>query len=169
MTKDLVRIGQLGRAHGVHGEIALDGTSLTAEELEQVKTFTWTKAGVRRTLVLLGARPTQGRVLVHFAGVTDRDRAAELTLGALLIERSKLPATGPGEAYTFELVGMRVEDTTGRALGEITDVMRTGAHPIWVVRGERELLIPAAEPIIQNVDLEARVITVILPPGLEDL
>ena len=169
MTMDLVRIGQLGRAHGLQGEIALDGSSLTAEELERVKHFTWRKAGTRRSMILDGARPVHGRVLVHFAGIDDRERAAELTLGELLIDRSKLPAAGPGEAYTFELVGLKVVDASGRALGTITDVMRTGAHPLWVVRGERELLIPATEPFVKSVDLEAGVITVTLPAGLEEL
>ena len=47
--------------------------------------------------------------------------------------------------------------------------MRTGAHPIWVVQGERELLIPVTEAVVRNVDLEAGVITVTLPPGLDQL
>jgi 16S rRNA processing protein RimM len=169
MTMDQVRVGQLGRAHGIHGEIALDGASLTAEELEQVKTFTWRKAGARRVLVLEGARPIHGRVLVRFAGIGDRERAAELTLGELLVERSQLPATGPGEAYTFELVGLTVQDASGRSLGRIIEVMRTAAHPIWVVRGEKELLVPVTDLVVQNVDLEAGVITVRLPAGLEEL
>jgi len=169
MTKDEVRVGYLGRAHGVQGEIALDGASLTAEDLEQVKNFTWRKAGARRALVLEEARPIHGRVLVRFAGIRDRERAAELTLGELLVERSQLPATGPGEAYTFELVGLTVVDTTGRTLGRITEVMRTAAHPVWVVHGEKELLIPVADHIVQSVDLEAGVIIVTLPPGLDEL
>ncbi|TMQ73042.1 MAG: 16S rRNA processing protein RimM [Candidatus Eisenbacteria bacterium] len=170
MTTESVRIGQLGRAHGVHGEIALDGVSLTPEELEQLRSFTWRKSGVaERALVLEAVRPMHGRLLVRFSGFTQRERVAELTLGELWVERSKLPPPGPGEAYTFQLVGLRVVDSAGRELGVLREIMRTGAHPIWVVRGERELLVPAAAPIVRNVDLEAGVITVDLPPGLEQL
>jgi 16S rRNA processing protein RimM len=169
MTMDLVRIGQLGRAHGVHGEIALDGSSLSVEELERLKTFTWRKAGAERSLVLVEVRPIHGRLLARFSGFSVREQVAELTLGELLVERSKLPASGPGEAYTFELVGLRVVDTTGRELGVVAEVMRTGAHPIWVVRGEREILIPAADPFVRQVDLEAGVVTVALPEGLDQL
>jgi 16S rRNA processing protein RimM len=166
---DLVRIGQLGRAHGLRGEIALDGCSLTAEELERVRTFTWKRSGVERAVVLREARPIHGRVLVQFEGIAAREQAAELTLGTLWAERTRLPASGPGEAYTFELVGLRVVDEAGRDLGVLADVMRTGAHPIWVVRGEREILVPATDPFIRNVDLDSGVITVALPPGLESL
>src|SRR5262245_30045770 len=170
MTTDLVRIGQLGRAHGVHGEIALDGACLTPDELERVSGFTWRKRGAApRTLRLEAARPIQGRILVRFAGVTDRDQAAALTLGELLAERAVLPAPGPDEAYNFQLVGLRVVDVAGKELGVLKEIMRTGAHPVWVVRGERELLVPAAAPIVQRVDLEAGVITVDLPAGVGEL
>lgn len=169
MDEDLVQIGQLGRAHGVHGEIALDGSSLTAEELETVRRFTWRKPGAERPLKLIDARPIHGRLLVRFEGFRVREKVAELTLGTLWVERSRLPASGPGEAYTFELVGLKVVDTGGRELGVLAEVMRTGAHPIWVVRGERELLVPATDAFVRGVDLEAGVITVDLPAGLESL
>jgi len=170
MATDLVRIGQLGRAHGVHGEMALDGCSLSAAELEALREVEWRKPPAPpRTLTLESTRPIHGRILVRFHGVADRDQAAALTLGEILVERARLPAAGPGQAYTFELVGLRVVEAGGRELGVVTDVMRSGAHPIWVVKGARELLIPATPPIVQDVDLEARVITVALPAGLEDL
>ncbi len=169
MTPGLVRVGQLGRPHGVHGEIALDGVSLTASELERMRSFTWSKSGASRSLVLEAARPTHGRLLVRFAGVSSREQAAALTLGELMAEAAALPAPGPDEAYTFQLVGLRVVDATGRELGILSEVMSTGAHPIWVVRGERELLIPAAPPIVQSVDLEAGVAVVRLPAGLDQL
>src|SRR5262249_53937758 len=102
-------------------------------------------------------------------GIHSREQASELTLGELMAESSALPPPGPDEAYTFQLLGLRVVDATGRELGVLSDVMTTGAHPIWVVRGERELLIPAAAPIVQGVDLEAGVVMVQLPAGLDQL
>jgi 16S rRNA processing protein RimM len=109
------------------------------------------------------------RMLVRFAGIDDRDHAAELTKGELLAERAALPDPGPGVMYTFQLIGLRVETEDGRALGTLADVMPTGAHPIYVVRGARELLVPATAETVRRVDLEAGVITVTLPAGLEEL
>ena len=168
---DLVRIGLLGRAHGVRGEIALEGGSLSAAELERIGTFTWKRRDADQplTLTLEAARDVHGRVLVRFAGIADRDRAAELTRGELLAERAELPDPGPGVAYTFQLVGLQVVDETGRALGVVADVLPTAAHPVWVVRGERELLIPAVPHVVRGIDLERGVISVTLPAGLEDL
>ena len=166
----LVRVGRLGRAHGVRGEIGLDRVELTAEELAAVSDFVWEgPAGARRELRLVTARPAGGRVLIQFENVDDRDQASALAGGALLADRSRLPDPGPGELYVFQLMGLRVVDVGGRELGVIEDVLRTGANPVYVVRGAREILIPAIEPVVRNVDLESGVVTVDLPPGLEDL
>jgi len=166
----LVRIGRLGRPHGLRGEVVLDQISLTSDELEAIGEFTWQgPAGEHRELRLVGVRPAGNHFLIHFEGVDDRDAAARLTLGALLVSRERVPDPGPGMAYTFQLVGMTVVDGGGRMLGVVEDVVQTGAHPVYVVRGEREILVPAAEPFVRRVDFEAGVITVDLPTGLEDL
>jgi 16S rRNA processing protein RimM len=106
---------------------------------------------------------------VRFAGVADRDQAAALTRGDLWAEPGALPDPGPGVAYTFQLLGLRVVEQDGRELGLLAEVLRTAAHPVWVVRGARELLVPATETVVKHVDLAAGVITVALPAGLEDL
>ena len=165
-----MRIGRLGRTHGVQGELNLDGASLTALELHAIQRFTWRRAGVpERTLTLVSARPALARMLVVFEGVTVKERAAELTNGELWAARAALPDPGPGTVYTFQLVGLRVETEEGRALGVIAEVIPTGAHPIYAVKGERELLVPGAPEVVKRVDLEAGLMVVALPAGLEEL
>ena len=166
----LVQIGRLGRPHGLRGEVVLGRVSLSPEELEAIASFTWEgPRGERRTLTLASARPANDCVLVRFQDVTDRDQAARLTNGHLFADRQRVPDAGPGMAYTFQLVGLRVVTDDGRDLGVIVEVLQTGAHPVYVVRGEREIMIPAAGPVVRRVDLGAGVITVDLPAGLEDL
>ena len=165
-----MRIGRLGRAHGLQGELNLDQASLTPLELHAVKRFTWRRRGApERVLTLLTARPARARLLVRFEGITGRGQAAELTNGELWAPPEALPDPGPGTAYTFQLVGLRVETAEGRVLGVVADVVPTGAHPIYVVRGARELLVPAAPGVVQSVDLEAGRMVVTLPAGLEEL
>jgi 16S rRNA processing protein RimM len=107
-------------------------------------------------------------MLVTFAGIGSRESAAELTNGELGAEPSQLPDAGPGVAYHFQLMGLEVRTLEGRVLGSIADIIATGAHPVYVVQGVRELLIPGTPAIVQRVDLQARTMTVALPRGLED-
>jgi 16S rRNA processing protein RimM len=150
--------------------VTLDGSSLTPEELLGLREFVWRgRGGTTHSLTLATARPMNARLLLCFQGCTERDHAAALTNGELLAERSKLPDPGPEAAYTFQLIGLRVETEEGRGLGELADIVNTGAHPIYVVRGERELLVPAAPGVLKRVSLTEGVIVVALPAGLEEL
>jgi 16S rRNA processing protein RimM len=165
----LVRIGRLGRPHGVHGEQGLDGGSLTPLELHAIKRFAWTRGEERRELTLVTARPTHRNVLVRFEGVADRDGASALTNGTLWADEAVLPDPGPGVAYVFQLEGLAVETADGRALGTVAEVMTAGAHPVYIVRGAREWMLPATPEVVKRVDLAARRMVVDLPPGLEEL
>jgi 16S rRNA processing protein RimM len=166
----LARIGRVGRTHGLRGEVNVDGVSLTPLELHAVKRFVWRRAGVaERVLTLETARPAHTRLLLRFAGFTAREQAAELVNGELWAEKAALPDPGPTTAYTFQLVGLRVETAEGRALGVIADVIATGAYPVYRVEGEREWLIPGPPEVVKRVDLHAGLMVVALPAGLEEL
>src|SRR5215831_13701730 len=167
---NLVRIGRLGRPHGLGGELALDQTDLTARELLRVRLFVWKgRRGESRDLKLAGARDSMPRPLIRFAGVSGREQAAELTNGELWAERERIPDPGPGVAYTFQLIGCRVVTEEGRELGLLENVWSTGANPVYVVKGERELLLPAHSGVVKRVNLTDAVITVSLPDGIEEL
>ena len=163
-------MGRIGRPHGLRGEVTLAESSLTPPELIGLREFVWRgRGGATHALRLVTARPMNALMLVRFEGCTERDHAAALTNGELLAERSSLPDPGPEAAYTFQLIGLRVETEEGRVLGELADIVNTGAHPIYVVRGERELLVPAAPGVLKRVSLTEGVIVVALPAGLEEL
>ncbi len=165
-----VQVGRLGKTHGLDGEMYLDSVSLTALELHEVKRFAWRRPGApERALTLATARPALARTLVRFEGVDTREQAAALTNGGLWVDAGALPDPGPTTAYTFQLMGLRVETTEGRVLGTITDVITSGAQPIYVVRGEREILVPGVLDIVKRVDLAAGLMVVELPAGLEEL
>ncbi len=163
-------MGRVGRPHGVQGELSLDLASLSPLEMHDVGRFTWRgRDGAERPLTLVTARPTTGRLLVRFEGIDTREAAAELTNGTLLAERAALPDPGPGKAYAFQLIGLRVTRPDGSELGVIEDVMDVAGQAIYRVRGAREHLIPARPEFVAGVDLAAGEVRVHLPEGFEDL
>ncbi len=56
----------------------------------------------------------------------------------------------------------------GRELGRISDILTTAAHDIYIVRGESgpEILLPAIESVILEIDLENSLLRAHLLPGL---
>lgn len=153
------------------GELYVDRSSLTPEEWLAVGRLEWRgRGGKARHLELTAMRATHDRLLARFAGIGDRESAAELTNGELWGEASRLPDPGPGVAYTFQLVGLRVVGVDGTELGVVRDISFAAAQPLYVVEHEgRERLLPAYEPFLKRVDFAAGVITIELPPGLLEI
>lgn len=155
-------IGRVRGAFGVRGD-------LKVEPLAPPQTF-----APGRAVTLAGStheiersRRHKGALLVKLAGIDDRDEAADLRDQYLLIPESELDPLGEDEYYRFQLIGLRVVSSEGEDLGEVAEVLERPANDVFVVRGPRgEILVPAADDIVQSVDIPAGVMTIELVPGL---
>lgn len=76
----------------------------------------------------------------------------------------------PAKSYLVkDLVGCEVVTVKGERLGPLRDVLPTGSNDVYVVgEGLAEILIPALKSVVVGIDLEAKRITVDLPPGLRE-
>lgn len=73
-----------------------------------------------------------------------------------------------GEHYLYELIGMEVCTEDGELLGEIQEVLETGANDVYIVNGQQlgEVLIPVTNETILSTDVITKRIVVRLPEGL---
>jgi 16S rRNA processing protein RimM len=100
-------------------------------------------------------------------GIGNRDDAAAMREQYVLVPEAGLPPPADGEYYRFQLIGMHVVTTSGEEIGEVTDVFATAANDVFVVRGPRgEVLVPAIDDVVQNIDLASGRITIEAIPGL---
>ena len=160
----LVAIGRVVRAVGLKGFVGVGGTDGGLARLGQV---VLERAGARRRLVVLEARP-QGKVwAVLLEGISDRTAAEGLVGATVLAERDELGEAEEGSHYWADLEGLPVVTVGGARVGTVTGLYETGGVDVLVVTGDRgEVLIPLA-PYVE-VDLEARRIVVDPPAGLLD-
>ncbi|MEJ2549349.1 MAG: ribosome maturation factor RimM [Anaerolineales bacterium] len=91
--------------------------------------------------------------------------SVNIYLGAKKDPLAPLPE---GEFFHWQIVGLHVITTAGEELGTIEEIMETGANDVYLVRDStgKEILLPAIESVIQDVDLENERIVVRLIPGL---
>ncbi|MGQ9687521.1 MAG: ribosome maturation factor RimM [Desulfobaccales bacterium] len=167
----LVPLGRVVGAHGLKGQVRV-GSSRRAAEVEP---DTFTALGE----ILLGGEPFQvlravrgrGHILLRLKGIDSRDQAEALVGREVEGEARRFPELPPGEYYWFQLLGLPVINVPeGTELGRLEEIWPTGAHDVYVVRrGEREILLPAVEGVIEAIDLEGGVIKVRPPEGLLEL
>ena len=168
-TKDYVLIGKIV---GVHG---LKGTNKFKSYAESLAVFYPGQSILirdnrnRETSVELDwIKSHTGTPLISFKGVTDRDRAEALIGAELFIPETELPELDEDTYYWFELIGIEVYNTQEDYLGRITSIFPTGSNDVYVVKNKtKEVLIPALESVVIDIDLELKRMRVDLPEGLD--
>jgi 16S rRNA processing protein RimM len=106
--------------------------------------------------------------LLHLESVDDRNAAEKYRGAEVRLRSSEIPGLPPGTYYHWQIIGLHVITEEGEPLGRVTEILQTGANDVYVVRGETqgEILIPAIEPVVREIDLEAQTVRVHLLPGL---
>ena len=79
-----------------------------------------------------------------------------------------MPAPPEGEYYLHQLVGIDVVTDQGKNLGRLKEVILTGANDVYLVDSPegKEILLPAIEEVILEINLEDRTMLVHIIPGL---
>lgn len=168
----LVAIGRVVGAHGLGGELRVRLAGASPESFDGAPELWLARdasgAGAVAHALRAVAAGRAGECRVALAGIADRT-AAEAARGRWLLARADaLTRAEPGEYYVYELVGCRVEDPSGRALGAVRGLCGNGAADMLVVEDAdgREHLVPLARALLLSVDVGARRIVLDPPQGL---
>lgn len=147
--------------HGIKGELKLEPWADDAEFLTGFK-FLYIDG---KPMEVESSRVHNGFLIAKFEGVDDVNAAMPLKNKVVSIDRAdvKLPK---GSFFLSDLVGASVVTEAGEALGKLTDVLEMPAHNVYVVTGEREILIPAVPEFVLKTDVSAGVVTVRLIEGM---
>jgi len=110
--------------------------------------------------VMEGAGHGRG-VIARLDGIDDRDMARALVGSTVRVPREQLGQPGPGEYFWSDLIGLQVLNEKDVVLGQVENLMATGANDVLVVQGERRRLLPFLPGhVVKSVDLAAGTIRV---------
>lgn len=158
-------VGQLGKAHGIRGEVTL---TLLTDFPERIRAGKGLYIGdEHRPMRIRQARPSGAKLLLTFEGIETREQAEELRNLIVSVHRTEIPALPEGEYYYHELLGLHVTAEDGQDLGHLEEVLSTGANDVYLIRlpDGRELLLPVIPGILINVDLPNKQMRVRVMPG----
>lgn len=150
----LVRVGRVGRPHGLDGAFVVEGASEDARRFEIGASL---RVDGEEAVVVLSRRVSGGRPAIKLDRAARR--GAELT-----VPRTDLPPPENGSYYVADLVGLEVVETEGRLLGVVRDVLPGVANDVLEL--DTGLLLPLVEDCVRDVDVEQR--RVLVTPGFAD-
>jgi len=167
---DLVAVARAVKTRGLRGELVAELLTDFPERFEGLENLIAVAPDGLRTRLELEEHWFQGeRVILKFAGYNSIEAASALVGCEFAVPEAERVELEEDEFYDWELAGCRVDTIEGEQLGVVREVMRTGGVCVLVVENEasgREHLIPLAESICVEIDVEGKMIRVDPPEGL---
>lgn len=164
-------VGQIVAPHGIRGEVRVNLYTDFPEERFAEDEVLYLGQDLN-PITVLSSRSHKGQLLVNFDGYAGRDQAEELRDQWLFVTEEAAQPLEEDTYYVHQLVGLSVHSEDGRHLGQLSDVLFTGANDVYVVtpapgvNQDKEILLPAIAQVVQSVDLENGRLNIHLMPGL---
>ncbi|HEY0428272.1 MAG TPA: ribosome maturation factor RimM [Pyrinomonadaceae bacterium] len=167
---DLIAVARIAKTRGLRGETVADLLTDFPERFEKLETVVAIKPdGARAELKIEKFWFQKGRIILKFAGVDSIEAAETLRGTEICIPETEAVELEEDEYFDWELTGCAVKTVAGEPIGRVKEIMRTGGTEILIVAGEnKEYMIPFAEAICTEVDIENKLIRVDVPDGLLD-
>ena len=172
LPPDAVEVGKVVDAWGIKGWVKVHAFSPDPQALFSAQRWfllppeSGPKFFATTSLVRVQqAREHSGTVVASFHELTDRSQAEALKSARIFIPRSSFPTPDLDEFYWVDLMGLQVINREGMALGEVCDLLATGAQTVLVLKQMQEgqnveRMIPFVGVYIDKVDLAQRQILV---------
>jgi len=149
MDNQLIQAGKIVNTHGVRGEVKIQPWADTPEFLAAFDSLYIDEARVK----IISARVHKGCIIAALDGVSDIDSAIKLKNKTVSIRRDEVKLE-EGRHFIADLIGLRsLNAQTGEEFGIVSDVLTLPAHNVYVISGEREVLIPAVPDFVEEISI----------------
>ena len=169
-VEDVYRIGLINKPHGVHGELlfTFDDDIFDRMEAEYIICM---MDGILVPFFFESYRfRSDSTALIKLEGIDTEQQARRMTNVEVFFPKEHVEELDDNELTWSYFVGFLIKDVNEGEIGKVIDVDDSTINTLFVVdHNDTEVLIPAQEDFIVDLDREKRVITMQIPAGLLDL
>ena len=169
--EDLLQVGIITTTHGVRGEVKVFPTTDDPARFKKLKQVILDTGKEKIELEIAGVKFFKNLVILKFKGIDDINDVEKYRKKSLYVTRENAVKLKKNEYFIADLIGLSVISDEGENIGEITDVLQTGANDVYVIRkaGISDILLPAIKDCVKNVDIAGGTMEVHLLPGLREM
>ena len=159
MRLPFIEAGEIVNTHGVRGEIKM---LPWLDSPEDMRGFTRCRIG-GKDYAITACRVQNTCDLLKLEGVDTMEAAQALRGKTVTLYREDMDED---VIFAGDLIGMEVFSQAER-IGELTQVLDYPGNQVYVVKGEKEYLVPAVKEFILSTDLDGNRMEVKLLEGME--
>ncbi len=165
-----LQVGVIANTHGIAGEVKVYPTTDDIKRFKKLKTVILEPETDYMELHITQVKFVKNMVVLRFEEFNNINQVQKFRNKGLYVSREHAVKLQKDEYFIADLIGIQVFSTEQEDLGVLKDVIRTGANDVYVIEKDGiELLVPAIKQCIKEVDMENRIMTVFLLPGLRDI
>lgn len=168
----LVELGRVEKPHGLRGELCIKLYADSPFIFEALTRVYLRLPGKKPKPCQVEAwRPHQGRVLLLLDRSQGRDQAEGWRGADVLARERDLPEPDEDGILPDDLIGLPVLHVNGARVGVLEDIQEIAGQVIWFIRDDagHEILLPAVDEFVREINLEAGSIQIDPPDGLLEL
>lgn len=168
---DYITIGKVANAHGVRGDLKIFPTTDDVSRFKKMKSVMIEHKKQINELTITGVKFHKNLVIISTNEINDKDTALLYKNDALLVKEEDAVPLGENEHFIFQLIGLEAREADGTVLGDLKEVLQTGAHDVYVIDdgSKNGLMVPATMEFVPEVHVEEGYLVVKLIEGLKGL
>ena len=159
--KEFLDCGRIVNTHGIRGEVRIVPWADSPDFLCQFSTL-YLDGAPRK---VLSSRVHKGSVIAKLDGVDTVEEAMLLRDKTVQIRRADAKLRS-GTFFLADIIGLKVVDEEGQTLGTLKEVLSLSVQQVYVIEGEREIMIPAVPEFILETNIKGGYIKVRLIEGM---
>ncbi len=168
--EERLQVGVIASTHGVRGEVKVFPTTDDVRRFKKLKEVILDTGKENRILEIEQVKFFKQFAILKFKGIDTLDEVEKYRKKSLYVTRENAVRLNKDEYFIADLIGLKVLDEAGEAIGELEDVIETGANDVYQIKMNdgRQLLLPAIRQCVLEVDVEAGFMKIHILEGLLD-
>ncbi|HEY8805878.1 MAG TPA: ribosome maturation factor RimM [Clostridium sp.] len=154
--KDFMSVGQIGKTHGLKGEVKVFSLTDSLERFKKIKNV-YIDGEIRK---VEGCKLQADKAILKIEGIDSIEQAETYRNKYLMVKREDAVKLSEGSYYVADILECTVFEEGGEELGKVFDVLNTPGNDVYWVKGNKEVLIPVLKDIIVSIDISKHIIII---------
>lgn len=152
--KDKIRVGQIVNIHGLKGEVKVYPLTDYPQRFDEISEIYIEDSSQKRKI--LSAKYHKNMAILKIEGINSVEEAEKMRESFLFIDRDNTRELEEDEHLITDLIGLTVEDTKGKFIGTLQEIIPYSANDVYVIKSPsgKEHLIPGLKRFIPIIDVE---------------
>lgn len=173
MNTNWFNVGVIVNTHGIRGDLkVLSKTDFPEERFAKGSKLMMfhDETGQSMPVEIEQSREQKGLYVIKLKGYSNINEVEKYKGWVLRVSAEEQGTLDDGEYFYHQIIGCEVYTDENERLGTVKEILSPGANDVWVVEPDsgsgKPILLPVIDPVVLNVDVAAKRITVHLLEGL---